>query len=82
MRKAASKVLPKSKTRDTLATWLEFNQLARKYDAFNFTQGIPGLMPPKFLIENMQNVIADGPLNHYTLVDGHAELRASIAQNF
>jgi len=30
----------------------------------------------------MQEVLKHGPNNHYTLVDGHPELRESIAENF
>jgi aspartate/methionine/tyrosine aminotransferase len=76
----SSKILPKSKTRDTLPVWLEFNQLALKYNALNFCHGVPGLPPPSFLIDNMKKVIEVGANNHYTAMDGHMELRTEIAK--
>lgn len=78
----SSKILPKSKTRDTLPVWLEFNQLALKYNALNFCHGVPGLPPPSFLIDNMKKVIEVGANNHYTAMDGHMELRTQIAKHF
>ena len=45
MRSAVSRVLPK-KTRDQLAIWSEFNQLATKYNSINLCDGTPGLEPP------------------------------------
>ena len=80
--KQALKTLPKSKTRDTMPVWLEFNQLALKYKTINFSHGLPGLPPAPFLIKNMHEVIDTGMNNHYTSMDGHPELRTSVAKNF
>ena len=36
----------KSKCRDQVAIWTEFNQLALKYNALNLCHGTPSLTPP------------------------------------
>ncbi len=72
--------IPKSKTRDLIAVWNEFNQLALKYGNANFSHGVPGLGPPKFLTETMKEVIDIPANNHYSPVIGHATLRSEIAK--
>ena len=38
------------RVKNCLSTWVEFNQLAAKYKAFNLSQGAPAVQPPKFLL--------------------------------
>lgn len=77
-----NKILPKSKSRNQIPIWTEFNQLALKYNSLNLCHGTPSLTPPEFLIQNLQKVVAEGPNNHYTMFAGHPLLRESISKNF
>lgn len=45
--------IPQSKTRDLVAIWTEFNQLALKHSGQNFCHGVPGLAPPQFLLNEL-----------------------------
>jgi aspartate/methionine/tyrosine aminotransferase len=78
----ASVVIPKSKSRNQIPIWMEFNQLALKYGALNLCHGTPSLTLPDFLIKNMQDVVAEGINNNYTTFAGHPLLRESIAKHF
>lgn len=78
----AKKLMPKSKTRDSIPIWTEFNQLAAKYDGLNLCHGTPSLAPPSFLIENIQKTVAEGMNNHYTAFPGHPLLREKVAEHF
>lgn len=74
--------MPQSKTRDLIAIWTEFNQLALKYGGINFCHGVPGLAPPEFLIENLKECVGVNLNNHYTAVQGHPLLREAVAKHF
>ena len=80
MRTAVSRVLPK-KTRDQLAIWSEFNQLATKYNSINLCHGTPGLEPPQFLLDNLYRATKEG-FNQYTLFPGHPHLREKLSEFF
>ena len=71
-----------SKSRDQLAIWTEFNQLALKYNAINLNHGTPGLMPPDFLLQNMQQTLKDHANNQYTMFTGHPLLREAVSEYF
>lgn len=75
MKSIAQKILPKSKSRNQIPIWTEFNQLALKYNALNLCHGTPSLPPPEFLIENMVKVLKNGANSHYTMFTGHPLLR-------
>jgi hypothetical protein len=47
------------KARDQMPIWMEFNQLAVKYNALNLCHGTPGIGPPKFLIDNLMQVCTE-----------------------
>jgi len=72
--------IPKSKTRDLVAIWTEFNQLAVKHSGQNFCHGVPGLAPPQFLLDELIEVIKVNMNNQYAPVAGHLELRNAIAK--
>lgn len=76
------KALPKSKTRNSIPIWTEFNQLATKYNGLNLCHGTPSLAPPEFLIDNMKATVSEGMNNHYTAFPGHPLLREQIAKHF
>jgi hypothetical protein len=57
MLKAGKVALRPSKSRDLLAIWAEFNQLALKYNSINLAHGSPGLAPPQYLIKNMVETV-------------------------
>ncbi len=82
MQKAMQHALRQSKSRDQIAIWMEFTQLAIKYNATNLCHGTPGLSPPKFLIDNMTKTTADYQNNQYTMFLGHPMLREKIAEHF
>ena len=82
MHKVAKKILPKSKSRNQIPIWTEFNQLALKYNALNLCHGTPSLPPPKFLITNLEKTVNEGMNNHYTMFSGHPLLREALARRF
>ena len=72
--------LRESKSRDQLAIWMEFTQLALKYNAINLCHGTPGLSPPPFLVEEMARTVQDYQSNQYTMFLGHPLLREKISE--
>jgi len=75
-----AKIIPQSKTRDIEAVFTEFSQLAVKYQGHNFCHGVPGLPPPKFLTDELKDVVDTNMNNHYCPVIGHPVLREAIAK--
>ena len=53
-----------------------------KYNAINLNHGTPGLMPPDFLLQNMEQTLRDHANNQYTMFTGHPLLRERISEFF
>ena len=83
MRRAFSTTaLRKSKSRDQIAIWMEFTQLALKYNAINLCHGTPGLSPPSYLTDNLAEATKEYQNNQYTMFLGHPLLREKISEHF
>lgn len=63
---------------DNIAVWQEFQTLGSRYSAVSLGQGAPSVMPPKFLIDELNVAIQDGH-NQYTRTFGHPILAQALA---
>lgn len=65
-----------------IAVWNEFNQLSLKYGSLNYSHGIPGLPPPKFLTDALKEVIDTPQNSQYSPVIGNPLLREAVAKHW
>lgn len=61
---------------------MEFTQLSLKYNSINLCHGTPGLMPPRYLLDNIRETVEDYQSNQYTMFLGHPLLREKISEHF
>ena len=62
------------------SVWLEFSQLAAKYNPVNLGQGFPDFDPPGFLLSALDKAAKDPSVHQYPLSRGHTPLLESIAK--
>lgn len=80
MKQSLKRILP-TKSRNNLAIWSEFNQLALKYNSTNLCHGTPNINPPEFLTDNLHRAVKEGN-NQYTMFLGHPLLREKVSEFF
>jgi hypothetical protein len=49
---------------NSLAVWEEFKEITAKYNCISLGEGAPATTPPKFLVDDLFNVINEGPMNN------------------
>ncbi|XP_042130906.1 kynurenine--oxoglutarate transaminase 1 isoform X1 [Peromyscus maniculatus bairdii] len=63
--------------------WVEFVELAKKYDVVNLGQGFPDFSPPDFAVQAFQQAVSgDFMLNQYTKAFGYPPLTKILASFF
>lgn len=63
--------------------WVEFVELAKKYDVVNLGQGFPDFPPPDFAVQAFQQAVSgDFMLNQYTKAFGYPPLTKILASFF
>ena len=68
------------KLSDNVAVWSEMKDLAVKYGCLSLGEGAPNLMPPQFLIDQMNESMKVAGNNQYGRQFGHPVLVKKIAE--
>jgi aspartate/methionine/tyrosine aminotransferase len=64
---------------DNSAVWMEFKELAERYQCVSLGDGAPAANPPEFLVEELKKGIAEGH-NQYSRSHGHPLLVNKVAE--